>query len=545
MKIKISHALLFFACLYTGNTYSQSIQYNIRPLTQIHSSCLSVQLKSQIHSSGKSGLQIPFGAKEIKTYALKDVSFKQDLDNPKLVMISGPAGSEFAIDYQLCLSNPSKLIDWPIIEEEFIVFVTNTVLAMPEDKDNERWQINVNLEEFPAEFSFMSSFAGNERKLSFDNKISEFKNSLIMGGSNLFMNKIGVNGKPIFVYKQGQTIEADSSLDKYFEKIIKTQRDFWGDNDFPHYFMLLQENACQGISAHLIGRHYENAMVVQFPICEKKEFFSKQAKWILSHELFHAWMGFKIKFDIEDSNALLWFSEGFTDYYGLLLALKSGSISYAEYIEQYNDLIRYYFQNPMNLVSNEEIIKNIEGNIDYRIVYQLRGHLLAKEISSQLAKKGLSLEALMKEIYAEYKKIQVPLGQSSIYRIFRKYLDDQQWQSFIQHIEEGSPFIFPEKGLGVFSKKVYKKVAVPSMGFDLPTLIKTKTIQNLEKNSPAYRAGLREGQKISVHNPTFIDTEKEVYLWVEGDEGAPQEIHFTPEKIEKVFPQYVKADFTS
>ena len=51
-------------------------------------------------------------------------------------------------------------------------------------------------------------------------------------------------------------------------------------------------------------------------------------KYVLAHELFHEWNADQMR---AGDTPLLWFSEGFTDYYARLLLLRSGLISLDDY----------------------------------------------------------------------------------------------------------------------------------------------------------------------------------------------------------------------
>jgi predicted metalloprotease with PDZ domain len=84
-----------------------------------------------------------------------------------------------------------------------------------------------------------------------------------------------------------------------------------------------------------------------------------------------------------------------------------------------------------------------------------------------------------------------------------------------------------------------KEIEVPDIGFDVKSLIESKVISNLKLNSPAHKAGLREGQKIIAYCIHLGKPNLTINIGIE-EEGKYKEISFKPEKIKKIIPQYVK-----
>ena len=52
-----------------------------------------------------------------------------------------------------------------------------------------------------------------------------------------------------------------------------------------------------------------------------------------AHEHFHTWVGGKIRNDKQEE-LNYWWSEGFTDYYSRVLALRSGGLSIEKFIDE-------------------------------------------------------------------------------------------------------------------------------------------------------------------------------------------------------------------
>lgn len=537
MNVKTNIFFTLVGYLFVCCIHGKTLQYKIGRLQNSDPACLAIQFASEMDSSKELRIHLPLGIKEARFTAHKDLAIQQLSKDPSILSIIGPGGKPFSLNAQFCLSNPYKLIDWPLLEKDFLVFEVGTVLPIPQDESNQKWHIHLELMDFPKDFIFASSFASGTKEINIRETISSFKNSIIVGGTDATLENIRINEKSVGILKRG-SFNNLLSLNPFIEKIINHQRNFWPDHDFPHYLVVLQEHPCQGVNSYANGRHYNNALVAQLPSCYFEKSLPTRVKWILSHEFFHAWMAFKIKFDLQDMPSLLWFIEGFNDYYGLLLAFQSGLISYKEYIKQYNELIRYYYQLPINNIPNKQIVTQLGKDPDYRVLAQLRGHFMAKEMAIWLNKNGSSLDSLMKEIYSTYKRTNVPLKKEQILEVFQQYLDAAQWQTFLQHIEQGIPFSFSDRALGVFAKKTYQPIEVPDAEFDRKALIEDHVIKGLKINSRGCQAGLREGQQIASYKISLIDTKVEAFLWA-SDNNSFKEIHFLPATQKIIIPQYV------
>src|SRR5262249_17393528 len=83
---------------------------------------------------------------------------------------------------------------------------------------------------------------------------------------------------------------------------------------------------------------------------------------LISHEYFHTWNVKRLRphalgpFDYEHevSSPLLWFAEGFTSYYDLMLLRRGGCISAREYLDEIGREIRRLRMSPGRLVQSLE-----------------------------------------------------------------------------------------------------------------------------------------------------------------------------------------------
>ncbi|EER21850.1 MULTISPECIES: M61 family metallopeptidase [spotted fever group] len=125
---------------------------------------------------------------------------------------------------------------------------------------------------------------------------------------------------------------------------------------------------------------------------------------LLAHEHMHNWTGKKIRNNLEGLN--YWWSEGFTDYYSRVLALRSSVITLEEFIEEFNQFFEDYYLSP---VINEYNSKIKDDNWKDYAVEKLpyyRGFVLALYLDSLIKEnnKSKSLDNVMLDLFKTSKE---------------------------------------------------------------------------------------------------------------------------------------------
>ena len=159
--------------------------------------------------------------------------------------------------------------------------------------------------------------------------------------------QIANNKNPVFLSLYGSFDIKDSSIVSSLQEIVKTQRTFFNDHDFPYYAISLIEgndpNSMGGTRLH-------DSFTAYLP----KGMKHTDYYILFAHEHLHNWIGGKISNNQPDSSDY-WWSEGFTDYYSRVLALRSGGIALEEFIEECNQIFRNYYLSPVLNEPNSKI----------------------------------------------------------------------------------------------------------------------------------------------------------------------------------------------
>ncbi|HEX6212597.1 MAG TPA: PDZ domain-containing protein, partial [Methylomirabilota bacterium] len=141
------------------------------------------------------------------------------------------------------------------------------------------------------------------------------------------------------------------------KRLVETHAAFWGGLPYEKYVLL---NLITEASGGLEHRNSAVLMTSRWKMRTRRGYVD----WLslVSHELFHAWNVKRLRpvelgpFDYEAENYTrsLWVAEGFTSYYGDLLAVRAGVITQDEYLGELGGMIRELQSTPGRLVQSVE-----------------------------------------------------------------------------------------------------------------------------------------------------------------------------------------------
>lgn len=203
-------------------------------------------------------------------------------------------------------------------------------------------------------------------------------------------------------------------------KIVETVKNIFGDLPYDDYYFIfhLSDKSWGGGLEHLNS----------FTLNINRNIFDTEEGYIsffagAAHEFFHLFNVKRIRpvelgpFDYKHENytKLLWFSEGFTNYYEYIILLRSGIINEQQYFNYLAEHIRIYNLIPGRFVESlsessfdawTRLYKPSEDDINSYISYYLKGELVGFILSVNISldtdgKK--SLDNVFKELYKEFK----------------------------------------------------------------------------------------------------------------------------------------------
>ncbi len=435
------------------------------------------------------------------------------------------------------LSNSDRMYYRPIVNSQLFHMVGSTGLVLPQHLDG-KLGVNITWQNI-GEWQTVSSLGLQNGSKTFVANLSELHNSLFVAGPLKLETRM-IKGNPLLITLHGENWNFKlKELADIAETITAAERDYFEDHDFPFYWInaiSVGEPLENGYSFG--GTKLHNNFALFLNPATKIEVDTSEGSPVtnlLAHEMMHEWIGGKLqqKSSVEEGT-MYWFSEGFTNYLTRKVLLKSKLIDFSKFQIELNKTLEEYSTNPVKNATNVSIAKNFWMSQDYQKLPYLRGELAALLLDISLQKRqGFDISKLIKEwlISDEWKG-----GvDNSVFRESIKYqIPPNKMDGLMSFIKDGS---MPDwqrwslRNCAIFS---LEDKATWDSGFDHKTSIDTHIISGVKENSAAYKAGLRDGQKLMSGSIVFNDIKESISIKVEEREEV---IEYLPLGDSIVLPQ--------
>lgn len=414
-----------FASSAIANSYD-SITYSLS-LANIKDSVLKVEVTLNGKFKDKLILNLPFGwagasykdqIKNIKLQSNYNIKLTRGKENFRaIISIPNHSTDQIKISYDIHqkTGNPSEVHE-AIIRETLVHSTGYGLLSLPSDlKDNDKIRVSINWKDIPEQWKTLSSYSP-DNTMNLHIAPQELLHAFYIAGSDIRIHKIGDNKNPIFLSLYGKFDISDRKITSDISRIIRSQKDFFNDYDFPYAAISLIEG---DDPRSMGGTRLINSFTAFIP-----KGLAKIHYYILfAHENLHNWIGGKIS-NNKDEELNYWFTEGFTDYYSRLIALRSKGIDKAEFVQEVNHILHDYYLSPVNQEPNSRIKKDYWNNYDIEKLPYYRGFVFAIYLNDMIQKEnpGNSLDNIMYDLFAISKQQQF---SSHLFKeIARRYLKE-------------------------------------------------------------------------------------------------------------------------
>jgi predicted metalloprotease with PDZ domain len=372
-----------------------------------------------------------------------------------------------------------------IIRTDLVHSVGYGIFAIPSDaEETDKISFNIEWKEMPNKWKTISSY-GTAKLLNFTAKAQELLHAIYAAG-NLRIYQIADSKNPVFLSLYGSFDVKDNSIVASLQEIVKTQRSFFNDHDFPYYAISLIE----GNDPNSMGgtRLYDSFAAYLLKGMNHTDYYI-----LFAHEHLHNWIGGKIS-NNERGSLDYWWSEGFTDYYARVLALRSGGISLEEFIDECNQILRNYYLSPVINQPNTRIKNSFWKNENIQKLPYARGFVFAVYLNSliKLHDDTKSVDNIILDLFKIAK--QQPFSVKSFKEIAKNYTFQGVKQEISKFIDQGKTIDLTVAASILPLEKI--KMGPYQRGFDRDKILKNKIIHNINPNSNAYKAGLRNGDKV-------------------------------------------------
>ncbi|WP_289645141.1 M61 family metallopeptidase [Maribacter aestuarii] len=328
----------------------------------------------------------------------------------------------------------------------------------------------------------------------------------------------------------GQTIQlalhhngTEEELNTYFEKVKKVvlaEKEVYGELptfDYGKYTFL----ACYIPNASGDGMEHRNSTILTSTRSLAEGGMDNNIGTV-SHEFFHAWNVERIRpeslepFNFEEANmsGALWFAEGFTSYYTGLILCRARLISPQKYVEGLSGTFNYVWNSPARQFFNPIEMSYQAPFVDAAtsvdpvnrentfISYYSYGSVLGLALDLSLRESDLNLDDYMKLVWQTYGKNETPYTVADLQRTLNMYAGKDFGDAFFNNYIYNSKMPDYERFLKFVGVVLIQNASEPYFGV---TVVldgdgNGKISSNPKMNSPAYNAGLDNGDIITAIN---------------------------------------------
>jgi predicted metalloprotease with PDZ domain len=297
------------------------------------------------------------------------------------------------------------------------------------------------------------------------------------------------------------------------QKIIETEAVIFGGLPYDRYLFLLH------LSANGYGglEHKSACSLIYSRFGLRSEDSYQKFMCLVAHEFFHLWNVKRIRpkglevfdYDQENYTDSLWFCEGTTSFYDLVIPLRAGIYDAKCYLNKVSEAITQ-----LQTISGRKVQPVSESSFDawiklYRpdansrnaqVSYYLKGELVSLLLDLMIRaqhQNGRSLDNVMRQLWQQFGQPEVGFTREQLKAIFESVADvdlTRFWASYIDGTAE-LPF---DEILAPFGLKLKAEItnSAPYLGLIAKTEHSTTIVKFVEADSPAERAGIEPGDEL-------------------------------------------------
>ncbi len=191
-------------------------------------------------------------------------------------------------------------------------------------------------------------------------------------------------------------------------RAFAAERAFFGDDDPTPFSIFVRVLTSHGDRANGIAT--ETSMLSAIG---PRTTFSRRLEVNLAHEMFHRWLGQRLRLRGPEGTAY-WFSEGFTVHYSNVIAFRAGLLTVDELLESMNDIATRHFDNKHARATNDQIRRGFYRDPELAIVPYTRGALYAAELDAALRRASHGKRSLDEVLRELYRHARAPAGRDGL-----------------------------------------------------------------------------------------------------------------------------------
>ncbi len=526
------------------------LTYIVQPVFDGKSLLLDIDLSFAGNADGTDTLHVPnrFAGLDALDHAILHLAALSpstrlgDGSTPATRTLTYPPGQIVHLHYQVRqehtgpLDGPEAYFR-PLLNHTYFHFLGAGVWIYP-GPANVPHTISLAWKNWPVNWTLACSFGIGPDPKPFTATPYQFQEAVFVGGDFRLL-PLAVRGKPVTVALRGHWPFPDEHFAQLAAHILEQERAFWQDDDFPPYLItLLPLETSPAEAADSGGLELTNSVALFQPNRDKGE---DALRYVLAHELFHAWNADKIS---ASGPASAWFSEGVTDYYTRLLLLRGGLMSLDDYVKAWNKTLSDYVLAPASRMPQSKVAALFFADPDVCKTPYRQGALLAANWNSDLRRATqdrVSLDDILRDLLASSRALgeNAPSSASLLPALIQKRGGPDITPDLLSVVQSGGLATPDPQALGPGYTLQTRRIPTYELGFDADALLRDKTIAGLKPGSAAEQAGLRDGLRVLGYDRiVFGDPNQRIDLTIQDITGT-HEVSFYPQGARIAVPQYV------
>ncbi len=432
----------------------------------------------------------------------------------------------------------------PIVEPDRFHLIGHAGLLVPEHlADGQAHVIAVRWEGFAAAgWRVACSHGLGQRRALARRTMDELRHAVFLAGA-LRLHRRFIRQSPLLVALQGRWAFPDAAFIDLAAEIVAAERAFFDE----------AEARPSLISAISVGRRIPGRIATGGTgLTDSTALFLSpglglgadsrsrlRLALLLAHELFHHWNGHVIQL-AEPEELGYWFSEGFTDFYARRLLLRAGVIDVDSYAALVNDTSVRYSTNPRRNAANRRIQRDFwtdeaMGELPYQ-----RGCLVAHLLDHRIRSRSQgrrSLDELMRALASHARRTGERVDTRKLLARFARATSARFADRLRGIVVDGDSIDLPLDLYAPCLRGETRRIGEYQLGFDRQASLAARRVTGVVRGSAAWRAGLRDGQRLlgwSIHGGR---PDKRVELKVQaGEKRIP--VSYYPQQNPRPVPWF-------
>lgn len=353
--------------------------------------------------------------------------------------------------------------------------------------------------------------------------------SVVIGGRDLHVATTGPADAPVRVARLGTYAFDAAAFDALALKVIDVERAFWRERHPGPFLVTMAPVATRPGHVSFSGTGRADAFALWMDTGAPSDGLA----WLLAHEYFHSWNPRRLGAFAPAPNAprSYWFSEGFTDFYARRLMLRAGLISPAAFAGQWNEMFLRYAGSRFRAARNVAVAARFWQDDQADAMQYQRGALLAARWDRQLRARGVAggLDAVLRAQGGEWaRRTRKPLATELFADTARRFGLDVR-PAIAAHVTRGAPVLLAADTFGGCARVVTDERPLFARGWNAEaTSAANNVVTGLDRASPAFAAGLRNGMTIRERLAGKPDDARVDYALRVTDNGVERVIRFKP-----------------